>query len=468
MSSNRLDRMKRNLSLRLAVWYTAVSLLACIVLFASAYYSLSSSLENEDRKAIRLKFTEYMRAFQKDDLMGVEALINAERDSAKPVPFFVRIAGPENGTLLLSLPDQWTGLDPTQIKGPSIRETNQQIRVKAGNIETVFEIITFPLPENHFFQIGKDIRYREELLTRFRHVFAGVMIPAILVGLIGGCFVTFRALQPVRHLTRTVRSVVETGNVESRVPTGKIDDELNELVLLVNRMLERIERLIRGMQESLDSVAHELRTPLARLRGVAENALQADPNLATCREALSDCLEEAERIVNLLNTLMDISEAKTGVLHLNRQSVDVSALMEELVELYRYIAEEKHIDIRTDVVSGLAIYADPNRMRQALGNLLDNAVKYTPTGGRVDVSVKQEDRYVIVAVTDTGIGILPENLTKIWERLFRGEESRLQHGLGLGLSFVKSIIEVHGGHVDVLSSPGTGSTFSVHLPLVAQ
>ncbi|MCX7634633.1 MAG: ATP-binding protein [Syntrophales bacterium] len=456
--------MKRNLSLRLALWYTAVFFFSALVLFAFAYHSLSSSLKNEDRKTIELKFREYLRAFQEDGLLGVEMRINGERDAGKPVLFFVRIAGPDNKTLLLSLPDQWTGLDPTQIGGPTIGESSQQIRVKTGEAETVFEIVSFPLAENNVLQIGKDIQAREELLMRFRHVFAGVMIPAILVGLMGGGLVTFRALQPVRHLTQTVRSVVDTGSVETRVPTGKTDDELSELVLLVNRMLERIESLIRGMQESLDSVAHELRTPLARLRSIAENALEADQNLETCREALSDCLEEAERIVKMLNILMDISEARTGVLRLDRKPVDVSALLEELVELYGYVAEERHIHLQTDFVRGLMINADPQRMRQALGNLLDNAVKYTPVGGRVAVSAKHEEGRVMVTVQDTGIGIPPEELTKIWDRLYRGGEGRRYQGLGLGLSFVKSIIEVHGGHVDVISRPGSGSTFIVELP----
>jgi signal transduction histidine kinase len=144
--------------------------------------------------------------------------------------------------------------------------------------------------------------------------------------------------------------------------------------------------------------------------------------------------------------------------------VDVSSLMEEVVELYRYIAEEKNIAIHTAYTGDLTISADTDRIRQVLGNLLDNAVKYTPAGGRVDVEAHQKEKQVMITIKDTGVGIRHEDLPKIWNRLYRGDESRSQRGLGIGLSFVKSIVEVHGGYVDVSSEPVHGSTFSVYLP----
>lgn len=329
----------------------------------------------------------------------------------------------------------------------------------------MFEILTFALPDGNFIQIGTEIEQREILLRRFRRVFTDVMIPAVLLGLIGGYVVTFRALRPIRQLTTTVTSIIETGGVSARVPPGKTEDELSGLVILFNRMLERIENLMTGMKESLDNVAHDLRTPMTRLRGIAENVLQSNQGLEACREALSDGMEESERIMKMLNTLMDISEAKTGTLKLDMERVDVSVLVEEAVELYRYIAEEKHVTIRAGASEDLPMAVDPTRIRQVVGNLLDNAVKYTPEGGRVDVKVYRKEKEVIIAVRDTGIGISKEDLPKIWDRLYRGDKSRSQRGLGLGLSLVKSIVEVHGGHVEVSSEPQAGSTFVVYLPL---
>ncbi len=462
MSSNFRNRIQKSFSFRLILWYAAVSVLAFIVIFALAYHSLSSSLVKEDRKSILSKFNEYGDAYREGELTGLQALIASERDSEKPILFFVRVADSDNITLLLSLPDQWKGIDLAQIGNINMNRKDQQVRVKVRDGETLFEILSFPLSDTNIMQIGREVSGREELLARFRNVFVGVMVPAILIGLMGGYLLTFRALRPVRHLTKTVTSIIETGDIRDRVPLGRREDELSGLVLLFNRMLERIENLMTGMKQSLDNVAHDLRTPMARFRGLAENALQQE-SLETCREALSDGLEESERIIKMLNTLMDIAEANTGTLKLDREHIDVSVLVEEVVEIYRYIAEEKEIVINTELCMGLMVWADSNRMRQALGNLLDNAVKYTPVKGKVYVQTRREAGKVVIAVKDTGIGIREEDLPKVWNRLYRGDESRSQRGLGLGLSLVKSIVDIHGGYVDVSSKPGSGSTFLIYL-----
>ena len=161
---------------------------------------------------------------------------------------------------------------------------------------------------------------------------------------------------------------------------------------------------------------------------------------------------------------MDISEAKTGTLKLAAERVDMAALIAEVVEMYRYIAEEKHIIIAVNCMGDLRITADPGRMRQVLGNLLDNAVKYTPEAGQVDVEAFQRAKQLTISIKDTGIGIRQEDLSKIWNRLYRADESRSQRGLGLGLSIVKSIVELYGGHVQVSSELGAGATFTVYLP----
>jgi signal transduction histidine kinase len=256
--------------------------------------------------------------------------------------------------------------------------------------------------------------------------------------------------------------------MDARVLASQTGDELDELVVLFNSMLEKIETLIKGMRGALDNVAHDLRTPLARLRGTAEMALRSEQNLKTSREALADCVEEADRILTMLNTLMDISEAETGAMKLQLEEVNIADLMEQTVELYAHVADDKKVSLHISSPSDLFLTADLNRMRQVMANLLDNAIKYTPSGGRIELQASRRDHQAVIVVQDTGIGISAEEAPKIWNRLYRGDQSRSQKGLGLGLSLVKAVAKAHNGRIEVSSQPGHGSLFTLYLPTFAQ
>ena len=194
-------------------------------------------------------------------------------------------------------------------------------------------------------------------------------------------------------------------------------------------------------------------------------ALQSNGHVSELREALSDCLEESELILRMLNTLMDISEAETGTINLHKERVGLSSLIEQVEGLYVYVSDEKRITVRTHCPDHLFAFVDADRMRQALANLLDNAIKYTAQGGEVEIKAEQQGNQVVLSVRDSGCGISPEDLPKIWDRLYRGDRSRSQKGLGLGLSLVKAIIHAHEGRVEAESEPGKGSTFRIYLPL---
>jgi signal transduction histidine kinase len=370
---------------------------------------------------------------------------------------FVRVIGPGADALFARMPPGWSRYAQQELDDP--RRTN------AADREAVLEVASVQLFDGTILQVGKSNEIRLALLRKFQWIVGLVSVAALAIGLTGGLVLTRSTVQPIYDLIAVVRGIIRTGRTDTRVPArNEAGDAVDELSALFNTMLDRINALIAAMGQSLDNVAHDLRTPLARLRGIAERALQsADPTAA--RDALETCLEESERILSMLNTLMDISEAETGVVQLKREPVSLRDLLGEAVELYDDVADEKDVTVALEPGEEITIAAAPDRMRQVFANLLDNAIKYTPQGGQVRVIAVRDGDTAVVSVTDTGAGIAPEHLPRIWDRLYRADPSRSERGLGLGLSLVKAYVEAHGGTVAATSEPGRGSTFTVRLPL---
>ena len=437
--------------------------MSSLLLFVLAYFLLSSSIREKDQEMILSKINEYALQFKNGGLQAVISEIQLEQSSDEHTGFFVRVANSQNHTLLLTLPHGWKNLSGEERQALAASSAGHWTLLHKKGEEDTLDITTRYLPGGVVLQVGKGSRDRDKLLERFRQIFMGIMIPAIIFGFVGGAFLAFRALRPIRDLIYTVRSI-DTGNMKARVPSSQTDDELDELIQLFNGMLEKIQTLITGMQAALDNVAHDLRTPVTRLRGVVETVLQAECEPGALREALMDCAEESERIVTMLNTLMDISEAETGVMKLHMGRVNIASSIEEVVELYQYVAEDKGVGMVIELPGELYAYVDPNRIRQVIANLLDNSIKYTSSGGRIGITACRQRDEVMIGIRDTGVGIAGYELPRIFDRLYRGDKSRSHRGLGLGLSLVQAVIHAHNGRIEVVSELGEGSQFTVFLP----
>ncbi|BDD94284.1 two-component sensor histidine kinase [Pandoraea sp. NE5] len=466
MSLKPLDAQRKTISFRLALWYSAFFILGALVLFSFAYFLLAASLRQHDRNSVEQKLHQLAAQYQAADLTGLKKELALEARLGRAKPFFIRIAGPRDTTVFVEIPDQWAKFDLSGLEHMPPADSSALIRLPAKDDEAVLEIAGTRLPDGGLLQVGKSTEERDSVLERFGWIVAGVMGPTIVVALLGGAYLARRSLRPIRQLIQTVRTI-ESGAMAARVPIRETGDELDELGALFNGMLDRIATLIQGMRGALDNVAHDLRTPMARLRGIAEIALRSEAGPEACREALADCVEESDQLIRMLSTLMDISEAETGTLKLQLESVNLSELLADAIDLYQQVAEEKSITVSLAAPQPIWVTVDRNRLRQVMANLLDNAIKYSPVGGRIDVQARLRPIAVEIRVADTGIGMTPDELSKIWDRLYRGDRSRSQRGLGLGLSLVKAVVEAHQGHIEASSMAGAGSVFTITLPALA-
>jgi signal transduction histidine kinase len=427
--------------LRLALWYATLFVAGAVGIVFLTYYLTAVSLAQRDQQIIRGKLGDYAAAYARGGFRVLAATVQAEQAVA-PERLFVRV---ERG-------------------GESFTLSNLE-----GSDASRLHVESAQLSDGTLVQVGKSTEAREDLLARFRAGLGLVTLLIVAVALSGGWLATRSAIYPIRRLTQAVRRIILTGRTDARVPLaggrGR-EDAIDELTVLFNAMLDKIEGLVGAMRGALDNVSHDLRTPLTRLRGTAELALAGPPDVERYRDALADCVEESDRVLVMLNTLMDISEAESGAMQLRREPVNLLEVVERAVDLYKDVADAKGVAlIQTGAAGALLVKGDRPRLEQVAANLIDNAVKYTATGGRVDVRVSGSGPDAVLTVEDTGTGIPENELPLIWERLFRGDRSRTERGLGLGLSLVRAIVHAHGGTVAVCSEVGRGSTFTVTLPL---
>jgi signal transduction histidine kinase len=442
--------------LRLALWYATLFVLGSIAIVSVTYYLTATSLAQRDRQILQGKLGDYTAAYVRG---GIDVLANTVRieQQAAPERLFVRVVDRGVEAVVLSNPGGW---DPSTLETASVR-----------------------LSDGTLVQVGKSSEAREELLSRFRAALGLVTLLVVAIALSGGWLATQSALFPIRRLAHAVQRIIRTGQTDARVPLEGTGDAIDELTGLFNAMLDKIEGLVTAMRNSLDNVSHDLRTPLTRLRGTAEITLASPPDLERYREALADCVEESDRVLVMLNTLMDISEAESGTMQLQREPVALGDVVRRVLDLYRDVADAKGVTLAAMTPPDVVVIGDRTRLEQVAANLVDNAVKYTPAGGRVDVEIRtatgphvgietsthleREDRprYAEMIVRDTGPGIPATEVPRIFDRLFRGDTSRTERGLGLGLSLVKAVVEAHGGTVAVESEPERGAVFTVRLPL---
>jgi len=452
-----LNPFRRSTSFRIALGFCVVFLVCTMAVYIVVYNLFSHALKRHDRDIIVARATqlsaEYrddgMKTFSVDRLKGTDSL-----------PFFTRVADANGNVLFEFVPGPLQRFQISALPGHALANTWSMAPVSGD--EDVLEVWNQSLGEGKVLEIGRSDEERNDMMELLQRVFAIGAGCATLLGAAVSIWYTRRIMVPIKSLTQALQTV-SAGNFSARVPAvPKATDEIASVVHVFNIMADKIQALVKGMREGLDSVAHDLRTPLTRMRAKAEIALQGhEENMP---EALSECLEASDELLTLVSTVLDLSEAESGATLLNRTAFHLSDVVTEVLELYEIVAEDRKIEVASEMDVGLEIFGDRAKIKRIVANLIDNALKYSGEGSSVRVTAKRVERGIRLSVRDSGAGLEADELSRIWERFYRTEKSRTLPGFGLGLSVAKVFAELHDGTLEAVSVPGQGSTFSLFVP----
>jgi heavy metal sensor kinase len=465
MFFERILRLRSTLALRLTLWYAGIFALFACVAFLLFYSFITSVLQERIDQELRGQARRFSTLLATEGVEAVNnsAVIDAQAAGVKKVFFrFLNLNGTAFSSSNMSY---WTDIP---VNGAALEQLGR-------GESTVFETITIPNRSDQvriiyallspliIAQVGQAMESQSRFVEAFKRIFIITMTLLIVIAAGVGWFMARQAVSGVEAVTRTAQKI-SGGSLEERVPVKPRGDEIDQLATTFNQMLDRIQTLLTEIKEMSDNIAHDLRSPIARMRGLAEVTLTTSKSLSDYQNMAASTVEECDRLLDMINTMLFISKTEAGLERPSRADVDIGALIRSACELFEPTAEDKHITLNCQAPEKTFLHGDSRMLQRMLSNILDNAVKYTPPGGEVKVSVSEANRDIVITVHDTGVGISQADLTRIFERFYRGDQSRSEPGTGLGLSLARAIARAHGGDITVASELNRGSTFTIILP----
>jgi len=449
----------------LTLWYGIIFAVSSFAAFLIFYGVISFVILGRTDQRILNEIDEISALFSVKGISDAETTMSLEAQSEGVDQIFLRLLTPEGAVIHSSNMTSWK----------DVGVTRSALRRIAGGEARVFETLALPkrahkvrvaygaIGPGRILQMGQSLEGDERFLAAFRETFGTAMVLIILFSGLIGWFMAKRALSGIEEVTKTALDI-SRGDMEKRVRTTARNNEIEKLATTFNAMVDRIDVLMTELREVTDNIAHDLRSPIARIRGLAETTLTADRSTEEYEAAAAQILEECDRLINVVNTTLEISESEAGAAHLTRERVDLSLVAREACDLFQAVAEDKEIAMTCLAHDPCLAWGDLQKLQRLVANLLDNALKYTSAGGSVEISVQGCVNETSLSVKDTGIGISPADLPYIFDRFFRCDPSRSKPGAGLGLSLARAIARAHGGDIAVTSLPERGSTFTVTLP----
>jgi heavy metal sensor kinase len=465
MSLKKNNRWFKTVASRLMFWYTVTCTLFAVATFTLAYVQLKKNFMEGIHHQLTNELGELNMLYAQHGLEALEKEFIRETESEGINHIFFRLLDQKNQQAKISDISSWDELsfDLLDTIVPVGNEVVYQM-VLSDDGSPITRVAASKMYDGTTLQFGINLQETNELLEKLEKIFITFSISILFISIISGWLIARRAMSGVLRVTQAATQI-RSGNLAQRVSVGNEGLEVEDLALAFNKMLGRIQKLIVELKEVSDNIAHDLRSPITRIRGMAETTLTGSQELSAYRETAGSIIEETDQLADMINTMLEIAQAEAGELKLVMAPINLAELLEHATELFLPVAEENQIDLSCVVPDeSLVITGDIKLFQRVVSNLLGNAVKYTLPHGRVILRAHAGMAGTTIEVRDTGVGIAQEELPHIFERFYRSEKSRSTQGNGLGLSLAQMIVQAHGGSLAVESTFGEGSTFTVFLP----
>jgi len=467
MLLTKIAKLKNTLAFRLTLWYAAIFTLSSCVAFFLFYLLITSYMRQQTDRELIDQVKRISSVLSVQGMNALERIAILEAQAAGEKKIFIRLLAPNGSVFSSSNMSSWKNIEIEQravrrlLEGSRYVFDTVRIADRRHDVRIVYSVVSGGL----MVQLGQSLENAGRFIEAFQKILIVTILLLILFAALVGWFMARRALAKITLVTRTARDI-SGGSLDKRVPVTQAGDEVDQLAATFNQMLDRIEALIAGIREMNDNIAHDLKSPLTRIRGIAEITLTADPSLDAFEKMSAGVIEECDRLLDMINTMLVISKTEAGVERLDLDELDIGVIVKDACLLFQASAEDKKIVLACHVNGPVPVKGDMRMLQRMVANLIDNAIKYTPEKGVVDVSVGAGDGHrAVITITDTGMGISDTDLPHIFKRFYRCDPSRTTAGTGLGLSLGLAVAAAHGGAITVSSKPGKGSTFTVRLPL---
>lgn len=460
-------KLPNTLSFRLTLWYSALFALFFSIALLILFLSIDKILENRLIAELQEDVREFTDLFNEGGMQSVIHEIEQEIKTDDTSKFFIRILSLDGDEIYSTDLNEWKGIHSVQTTLSKVTSNNDNIvleDIHFSSQDHPTKIAYGLIAPDLILQVGESTEENNEIIELLPLVLASMFFIALPIAAFIGWLVARKGVAGINEINNAA-AAMKHGEINQKVSLNKQYDEVQTLANTFNAMSDRINKLITEMREMIDNIAHDMRSPLTRIRAISENSLSHSVEKEEYKTSAEDTLVECDRLIQMINTTLDVAEAEAGVLTRTKENIDVSTLIEEACEIFDPLAENKEVELSFSLKPECKITGNKQSLQRMLANLVDNAIKYTNDRSTVNIILEKNNNSAVIDVTDQGDGISEEDQSRVFQRFFRCDNSRTHKGNGLGLSYAIAVARSHGGDIKIDRSNESGTTFKVFLPI---